>query len=177
MGMRPGADRALNGRRAHCTQDRAWAPIWPIPRSRGDNWKHCLHGSRIAGARGLGHHQKSLCTRTCRMNRTPLALLSVAFLGCVLGGCSSRTDVSATGNTPAKYSHVWISTQEVWFNTSATAGPDDGGWVKFPLSTPTTVDLVAAAGGNLTNIDTGLSLKPGTYEQIRLIPVDAAAAL
>jgi hypothetical protein len=111
------------------------------------------------------------------MNRTPLALLLAACLGCLLVGCSSRTDVSATGNTPAKYSHVWITAQEVWFNTSAIAGPDDGGWVKFPLSTPTTVDLVAASGGNLTGIVSGLNLKPGTYEQIRLIPADASAAL
>jgi len=50
-------------------------------------------------------------------------------------------------HTPAQYSHVWITAQEVWFNTSAIAGPDDGGWVRFPLSTPVTVDLVTESGG------------------------------
>ncbi len=60
------------------------------------------------------------------MNRTPVAVIvSVAGLCCAVAGCSTRTDVSVTGNTPAQYSHVWITAQEVWFNTSAIAGPDD----------------------------------------------------
>ena len=97
------------------------------------------------------------------MNRISVALaVAVAGLCCAVAGCSTRTDVSVTGNTPAQYSHVWITAQEVWFNTSATAGPDDGGWVKFPLSTPATVDLVTESGGNLGSLVTGLKLAPGT---------------
>ncbi len=112
------------------------------------------------------------------MNRIPVALVvSVAGLCCAVAGCSTRTDVSVTGNTPAKYSHVWVTAQEVWFNTSAIAGPDDGGWVKFPLSTPATVDLVTASGGNLGSLVTSLKLAPGTYSQARLIPMDATAPL
>ena len=68
---------------------------------------------------------------------------------CVLGAIR---DVSLTGNTPPQYSHVWVTTQELWFNSSSTAGPEDGGWAKFPLSTPTTIDLVAVNNGNLSNI-------------------------
>src|SRR5439155_18655133 len=80
------------------------------------------------------------------MNRIPVALaVSVAGLCCAVAGCSTRTDVSVTGNTPAQYTHVWITAQEVWFNTSSIAGPDDGGWIKFPLSPPATVDLVTEA--------------------------------
>ena len=112
------------------------------------------------------------------MNRISVApAVAVAGLCCAVAGCSTRTDVSVTGNTPAQYSHVWITAQEVWFNTSATAGPDDGGWVKFPLSTPATVDLVTESGGNLGSLVTGLKLAPGTYSQVRLIPVDPAAPL
>src|SRR5258708_27371917 len=112
------------------------------------------------------------------MNRTPVALVvSVAGLCCAVAGCSTRTDVSVTGNTPAQYSHVWITAQEVGFNSSATAGPDDGGWVKFPLSTPATVDLVTDTGGNLASLVTGLRLTPGNCAQVRLIPGDAATAL
>jgi hypothetical protein len=112
------------------------------------------------------------------MNRIPVALaVSIGGLCCAVAGCSTRTDVSVTGNTPAQYSHVWITAQEVWFNTSAIAGPDDGGWVRFPLSTPATVDLVTDSGGNLGSLVTGLKLAPGTYSQVRLIPVDAAAPL
>ena len=112
------------------------------------------------------------------MNRMPVALaVSIGGLCCAVAGCSTRTDVSVTGNTPTQYSHVWITAQEVWFNTSAIAGPDDGGWIKFPLSTPATVDLVTESGGNLGSLVTGLKLAPGSYSQVRLIPVDAAAAL
>jgi uncharacterized protein DUF4382 len=112
------------------------------------------------------------------MNRIPVALaVSIGGLCCAVAGCSTHTDVSVTGNTPAQYSHVWITAQEVWFNTSAIAGPDDGGWVKFPLSTPVTVDLVTESGGNLGSLVTGLKLAPGTYSQVRLIPVDGPAAL
>ncbi|MBV9316520.1 MAG: hypothetical protein JOZ34_03575, partial [Gammaproteobacteria bacterium] len=69
--------------------------------------------------------------------RFPVALLGlVATLGGLLAGCGTRTDLSLTGNTPAQYSHVWITVQAVWFNSSATAGPDDGGWDKFTLSKP-----------------------------------------
>src|ERR1700732_128719 len=109
---------------------------------------------------------------------TPFAL-AAALAGLCLGvtACSSRTDVSLTGNMPAQYSHVWITTQEVWFNTSAAAGPDDGGWGNFPPSTPTTVDLVQETGGNLGSAVTSLKLLPGTYSQIRFIPVDPSTPL
>src|SRR5437588_982306 len=112
------------------------------------------------------------------MNRKSLSLaVPIAVLACVLAGCSVKTDVSVTGNSPALYSHVWITAQEVWFNTSAAAGPDDGGWVKFSLPAPATVALVTASGGNLGSLVTGLQLAAGNYSQVRLIPVDAAAAL
>ena len=112
------------------------------------------------------------------MNGKATALaISIVGLGCVASGCSTRTDVSVTGNTRATYSHVWITAQEVWFNTSTSAGPDDGGWVKFPLSTPATVDLVSESGGNLGSLVTGLKLTPASYSQVRLIPVDSSASL
>lgn len=111
-------------------------------------------------------------------HRVPAALgATLSGLACLLAGCSARTDVSLTGNTPARYSHVWITTQEIWVNASATAGPDDSGWRKFPLSTPATVDLVGQNGGTLGSIVTGLNIEPGTYSQLRLIPLDSSAAL
>jgi hypothetical protein len=112
------------------------------------------------------------------MSRKSLSLaVPIAGLACVMAGCSVKTDVSVTGNSPALYSHVWITAQEVWFNTSANAGPDDGGWVKFSLSTPATVDLVTESGGNQGSLVTGLKLVSGSYSQVRLIPLDASAAL
>ncbi len=109
--------------------------------------------------------------------RLQIALITLAGGLGLLAGCGTRTDVSLTGNTPAQYSHVWVTVQAVWFNTSATAGPDDGGWDKFPLKTPNTIDLVAQTGGNLESIASGLRIPARTYSQVRLIPVDPTAAL
>jgi len=110
--------------------------------------------------------------------RNLAALLgALGAAGCLLAGCSARTEVSLSGNTPAQYSHVYVTVQEVWFNTSAAAGPDDSGWQRFPLSTPATVDLVADAGGTLGTLATNVNLLAGTYAQIRLIPVDPSTAL
>src|SRR4029077_14706855 len=112
------------------------------------------------------------------MNRKSLSLaVPIAGLACLVAGCSVKTDVSVTGNSPALYSHVWITDQEVWFNTSANAGPDDGGWVKFSLSTPAAARLVTDSGGNLGSLVTGLKVVPANYSQVRLIPLDASAAL
>ena len=110
------------------------------------------------------------------MDYRPLAAL-LGTLCALLAGCNTRTNVSLTGNTPAQYSHVYLTTQAVWFNTSATAGPDDSGWVKFPLSTPTTVDLVTAEAGTLASLATDLRVLAGSYAQIRLIPLDSGAPL
>jgi hypothetical protein len=117
-------------------------------------------------------------TRTGMNHRLQVALFAAAgALGGLLAGCGSKSDMSLTGNTPAQYSHVYVTVQAVWFNSSATAGPDDGGWDKFSLSTPSTVDLVAQNGGNLGNIASGLRVPARTYSQVRLIPVDPTAAL
>ena len=97
--------------------------------------------------------------------------------GAALAGCAPKTNVSATGNAPAQYQHVFMSVNELWFNTSATAGPDDATWTRFPLNTPVTLDLAGSAGGTLQSITRGLGLGVGAYAQVRLIPVDATAPL
>jgi hypothetical protein len=105
------------------------------------------------------------------------------WIGCLLAataglvGCAPKTNVSTTANVPAAYSHVYLSVQEVWFNTSATAGPDDTTWKKFPLTTPTTVDLASSLEGTVTSLTTGLAVPIGTYAQVRLIPVSSATVL
>jgi Domain of unknown function (DUF4382) len=86
-------------------------------------------------------------------------------------GCSSRTNVSATGSTPSQFTHVYITTQEVWFNTKQNASPDDTGWGKFPLKTPVTIDLITESNGTLGEIINDLRVAPGTYNSILLMPV------
>ena len=105
------------------------------------------------------------------------------WIGCLVAvsaglvGCAPKTNVSATGNVPAQYSHVFMSVQEIWFNASATAGPDDTTWTKFTLTTPATVDLATSVEGTLNSITTNLNVPVGTYAQVRLIPVDSSATL
>jgi len=111
------------------------------------------------------------------MNRSLLpgsALLATCVLA---AGCSSRTYIAAQGSTPPHFTHVFITTQAVWLNTSATAGPDDGGWQQFPLTTPSTIDLVAASNGTFQQIIGDLKLSPGTFKQILLMPVTASTAV
>jgi hypothetical protein len=86
-------------------------------------------------------------------------------------GCSSRTNVSVTGSTPSQFTHVFITTAEVWFNANQNAGPDDSGWAKFPLKTPVTVDLVQQSNGTLAEVASDLRVAPGTYKSILLIPL------
>ena len=101
---------------------------------------------------------------------------TVLALCAVLVGCNSRTNVSATGSTPSQFTHVFITAQEVWFNTNGSAGPDDSGWAKFPLKTPVTVDLVQQSNGTLGEIANDLRVAPGTYNSILLLPYNATGA-
>jgi mucin-2 len=100
----------------------------------------------------------------------------VLALCAALVGCNSRTNVSATGSTPSQFTHVFITAQEVWFNTNGSAGSDDSGWAKFPLKTPVTVDLVQQSNGTLGEIANDLRVAPGTYNSILLLPYNATGA-
>lgn len=92
-------------------------------------------------------------------------------------GCAARTDVSATGSTPAQFTHVFITAQSVWFNKNASATADDSGWSKFDLKTPVTIDLVQQSNGTLGEIANDLRVAPGTYNSILLLPVDSTTPL
>ena len=101
-----------------------------------------------------------------------------ALLGCaLLAGCQSHTNVSATGNTAAQFTHVFLTINQIWFNTSASAGATDTTWVKFPLATPQTVDLVTLNNGALSQFASELKLTAGTYAQVMVILADSTDAL
>ncbi len=85
-------------------------------------------------------------------------------------------NVSMT-DAPGDYDNVWVTVGAVWFHASNTAGPDDAGWVKFPLATPVTVDLLTLQNGNLSQMFGNLQPPVGTYQQIRLFLVGPYAPL
>jgi Domain of unknown function (DUF4382) len=100
------------------------------------------------------------------------------LLGCaMLAGCESRTNVSATGNTPAQFTHVFLTINQIWFNTSATALATDSSWSKFTLTTPQSVDLVTLNNGTLSQFASELKLATGTYAQVMLILADSTDPL
>src|SRR5579864_9500053 len=94
--------------------------------------------------------------------------IAVLLAAQALTGCTPKTDVSLTADVPAQYAHVFVTFQQVWFNTDPNAGPDESGWQKFTLVSPDTVDLFSAAEGTLTQLTTGLKVSAGTYNQLRL---------
>ncbi len=100
------------------------------------------------------------------------------LLGCaLLAGCQARTNVSATGNTSAQFTHVFLTVDQIWFNTSATALPTDSSWSKFTLTTPQTIDLVNLDNGTLSQIANALKLASGTYSQVMIILADSTDPL
>ena len=104
-------------------------------------------------------------------------VLGLAAACAALTGCAPKTDVSVTSDVHSQYSHVYLTINGIWFNTSATATADDTTWQQFALSTPVTVDLASLSTGTLAQIASSLKIAAGTYVQIRLLPVDSSAAL
>lgn len=125
------------------------------------------------------------CNRECAMpNMTatvgrwgPVSSLAVLLGTLGLAGCTSSTTVSATGNTAAQYTHVFVTLNAIWFNTSSTAAVTDNSWTEFTLATPITVDLVTLSNGALSQIASDLKLSSGTYKQVMLFLADSTAAL
>ncbi len=76
----------------------------------------------------------------------------------------SITDAPAYG-----YEHVWITVKDIWFHADAGAGPEQGGWYKFPLASPVTLDLLDLSNGNISApVWDGIELPEGTYQQVRV---------
>src|SRR5271169_6218235 len=103
------------------------------------------------------------------------------------GGTSSSSSSSSSGTSagamslsltdaPGDYDHVWITVKDVWFHTNANAGTNDSAWLKFPLVSPITIDLIALANGNISQpFWNGIQLPVGIYQQIRLFLVTTYA--
>jgi len=93
------------------------------------------------------------------------------------GGTSEGAMSLSLTDAPGDYDHVWITIKDVWFHTSTAAGPDDPAWLKYPLETPVTVDLIALGNGNISQAFwNGIQLPVGTYQQIRLFLVPTFTA-
>lgn len=112
----------------------------------------------------------------CATLRRSIALPAIvaAF---VLGGCDAIVEVNATASVPPRYVRVLVTVEEVWFNESATAGPEDETWVKERLDDAITLDLVALNGGTQANVLSDAVVPTARYRQIRLLLADTRGKL
>ncbi len=83
-----------------------------------------------------------------------MAVLAIALQACSggeSGGNNAVTGVATVSLTdaPGDFDHVWITVKDIWFHTSDAAGPGEGGWLKYPLDAPKTVDLLTLSKGTV----------------------------
>lgn len=104
-----------------------------------------------------------------------MILLVSVFMLQACSGDSSTTPMGSAQisltDAPGDFDHVWITVKEIWFHTSDAAGPNDPGWLRYPLATPATVDLLTLDGKVGSAIWGNIGLPAGNYQQIRLLLV------
>jgi hypothetical protein len=111
-----------------------------------------------------------------------ILLVSVFMLQACSGGGGSGTtpmgsaQISLT-DAPGDFDHVWITVKEVRFHRSDAAGPNDPGWLRYPLAAPATVDLLTLDGKVGSAIWGNITLPAGNYQQIRLLLVGNGTTL
>ncbi len=120
-------------------------------------------------------------TRLCLVAGAALIPLMLSSCGGGSSASSSTTygnvQVGVTDAPGSEFSHVWVTVEDIWFNTDGTAGPNDTSWHKFSLANPVTIDLANLSNGNLSTVFDGVSLPVGTYQQIRIFLAPTEAAL
>ncbi len=117
-----------------------------------------------------------------------LVLISVftfagIFVACSNGGGSSTTtlgkvnvsisDPPTCSGPSGPFSHVYVTIQDVKIHQSASAGPNDSGWVDLTpnlASAPMQVDLLGIANNQcfLAMLGSSTELQAGNYQQIRV---------
>jgi hypothetical protein len=103
--------------------------------------------------------------------------LIMLLAGCGGGGGTSSTSVptgtmkvSLTDAPTTELDRVWVTVKEIRFHMSQLCDdPDDGGWLRYPLAKPVTLDLAVLNNGKWSTLWDGIVLPVGNYRQIRVI--------
>ena len=102
--------------------------------------------------------------------------LALLLTGCGGGGGGSVTPatgvvkVSLTDAPTTEFDHVWVTVKEIRFHMSQLCDdPADGGWLRYPLPAPVTIDLATLNNGIWDTLWGGIVLPVGHYQQIRVI--------
>jgi len=86
------------------------------------------------------------------------------------GASTGTMKVSLTDAPTTDLDRVWVTVKEIRFHMSQLCDdPDDGGWLRYPLAKPVTLDLAALNNGKWETLWDGIVLPVGNYQQIRLI--------
>ncbi len=87
----------------------------------------------------------------------------------------------AVADSPGySFDNVWVTIRAVWFHELDTAPFDNtaGGWVRFTLDPPATLNLAAQPGGaSVRTVWDNLALPVGTYRQMLLFVEPTESAL
>jgi len=86
------------------------------------------------------------------------------------GASTGTLKVSLTDAPTTDLDRVWVTVKEIRFHMSGLCDdPDDGGWLRYPLAKPVTLDLAALNNGRWETLWDGIVLPVGNYQQIRVI--------
>jgi hypothetical protein len=109
-----------------------------------------------------------------------ILLLIGSLQACKRSSSPDNGTVSQTGtlsvlvtDAPGDFDHVFITVKDIWFHTSDSAGPNEAGWIKKPLSSPKTIDLLTLTNGTMQSLWSEVTLTVGDYQQIRLVLADS----
>jgi hypothetical protein len=105
-----------------------------------------------------------------------VVVLFISILGCSADNTGNQSkgivSVSLTDAPAYGLDHVWITVRDLWFHTSSTAESEQTGWIKFPLSSPITLDLLELGNGAISvPVWDDIELPEGDYTQIRIFLV------
>jgi hypothetical protein len=109
-------------------------------------------------------------------------LVWIAAVIFIMQGCSGNTDSTGSGTGAVSvsltdapsfgYDHVWITVKDLWFHASDSAEPEQAGWIKFPLSSPVTLDLLELGNGAVSfPVWDNIEVPEGEYTQMRIFLV------
>jgi hypothetical protein len=92
------------------------------------------------------------------------------------------SDPHTCGGPSGPFSHVYVTVTDIQIHASASAGPDDPGWVDLTpalKNNPQQIDLLAQGNNQcfLAGLGSTTELQPGSYQQIRVYLADNSTAV
>lgn len=108
-------------------------------------------------------------------------LVSACGGGAGAGGTSANEmghmTLAVTDAPGLDFDKAFVTIKELRIHQLDSAGSEDGGWHRFTLPEPVTVDLASLNNGAMANVFNDVTLPVGNYKQIRIVLADSDDAL